>query len=129
MRKTLKGGLVMAATAGVIILGGAGAAMAEGNAAPAPDPTATEGSVTLDPGTGDVTAQGTKNVGGGTWNYGSNRVQDYGWSDYYHPTNCHGSSARSGRHYAADHGVAAKRWSEATVTKDGTVKVYWTNKC
>lgn len=116
MRRTLKRGLVLAATVGVVTLGGGSAAMAD------------DGGVTL-PDSGTLPQGHIKNVGGGLWNYGTHATN--GWSNYLHNSRCHGSSAVSGQHYDADHGVRKGNWAMAKVWRDGsaTIKAFWTNSC
>ncbi|MER6948315.1 lactococcin 972 family bacteriocin [Nonomuraea sp. NPDC000554] len=120
MRKTLKRGLVMAAAVGAVVLGGVSAAVADGGT-----DTPTEGSVMMNP--GDVSIQSIKNVGGGTWNFGTHASN--GWSDYLHNKKCHGSSTSSGHHYNVDHDIRAGNWSQSKVWRDGSagIKAYWTN--
>ncbi|MDH2428407.1 lactococcin 972 family bacteriocin [Sphaerisporangium sp. TRM90804] len=74
-----------------------------------------------------VTTFATEYVGGGTWTYGVNAADV--WSDYFHDTKCHGSSAQ-GAYYQRDWLIAAGYWSEVNIPKASFGnKSYWRNTC
>ncbi|MCO5999244.1 lactococcin 972 family bacteriocin [Actinoallomurus rhizosphaericola] len=118
MQETIKRGLVMAAAAGAVVLGGAGAGA----------DTADGGWAKLSPDSG-VATRDLKNVGGGTWNYGTHAT--YGYSNYLHEKKCHGSSINSGDKYKRDWGVRAGNWAITKIPRDGTSSIYayWRNTC
>ncbi|MEV5594274.1 lactococcin 972 family bacteriocin [Streptomyces sp. NPDC052496] len=51
------------------------------------------------------------NVSGGTWDYGSK--DDNVYSNYYHPTACHGSSVK-GKYFASSGNTDKGLWSYAS---------------
>ncbi|MFD7405177.1 lactococcin 972 family bacteriocin [Streptomyces sp. NPDC059866] len=65
-------------------------------------------------------------AGGGTWDYGAGTA--IVWSDYYHGTKCHGSTA-VGEYIDSDE-AAKGSWSfaQADVALSGN-KSYWNTSC
>ena len=58
----------------------------------------------------------TRNVAGGTWDYGTNALIGVAWSSFWHPSKRHGSSVKIGANVhrsacvAADETSYAERW-------------------
>lgn len=118
MRTTIARTFFAVVAAGALVFGMAGTAMAD------------QGSVEMDPDSDAVSPMNNvRHVGGGTWHYGTDLFS--GYSNYYHETRCHGSSAESGPNYVRDHNVSAGMWSIADVERHGidTIRAYWTNTC
>lgn len=121
--------LIPALAAGAVLAVGALASTAalagDVTSASVPSAEPTEGSVFLKDGV--VRPQTVKEVGGGTWNYGT--TVGAGWSNYYHTSKCHGSSAYSGSKSGRDHNVRPGKESQVHIWRDGTngVEAYWTN--
>ncbi|MBC9943231.1 lactococcin 972 family bacteriocin [Leucobacter sp. cx-328] len=61
----------------------------------------------------------TRGAEGGTWSYGVGRLSTY--SDYYHPRERHGSTARNGYGMTEKAwGISRGRWSHASVARTKT---------
>lgn len=74
----------------------------------------------------------TKNVGGGTWSYGSSRALNGTkscWSNYVHPTNTHSATSIIGSDQEKER-KTPKLWAK-TSTRGGwfeTCHTYWSNQ-
>ncbi|MFJ9546073.1 lactococcin 972 family bacteriocin [Streptomyces erythrochromogenes] len=70
----------------------------------------------------------TSQVSGGTWMYGTNS-SDMVYSNYYHPTRCHGSSAQ-GKYLAQSGNVDKDRTSYASAPEAWSGnKSYYRSNC
>ena len=68
----------------------------------------------------------SEEVGGGTWDRGTNLVK--GWSNYYHPNNNHGATSRQGsRSDSSDKGPRV--WADTSVNRDifdsAPIEAFW----
>lgn len=65
-------------------------------------------------------------VGGGTWNYGTDVDLAYVWSYYYHGSVCHGSSVRTHTLYRSPN-TSAGQWARITAPERPYVadSSYW----
>ncbi|GAA2009595.1 hypothetical protein GCM10009799_41930 [Nocardiopsis rhodophaea] len=69
-------------------------------------------------------------VGGGKWIHGVSGLPRSGpvWSNYYHPSTCHGSTAVGVTTVRDD--AEADLWSEATTIRAlGNNQTYWRKSC
>ncbi|MDV6013001.1 lactococcin 972 family bacteriocin [Haloechinothrix sp. LS1_15] len=116
MSKLLQRGLLAVAAAGALIVGGGGAALAD------------SGGTEMDPDS-PSTLDSVEFVGGGEWHYGTSAFS--GYSNYYHGTRCHGSTAISGDNIVRSPDTPAGNWAYAEVSRDGfsTIHAYWRNTC
>ncbi|WP_204576887.1 lactococcin 972 family bacteriocin [Clavibacter michiganensis] len=69
----------------------------------------------------------TEYVGGGTWNYGVERVVgNYSYSNYLHSSKAHGSTACSSSKCVRSDTVPGGKWSRASVQASaGGNTAYW----
>lgn len=77
-------------------------------------------------GTAGAAFAGHENVGGGIWDYGADTTI---WSDYYHPSVCHGSSVEDGYGNITRSGNTAAGYTSYASRKasfNGN-KAYWRN--
>ncbi|GAA0925768.1 lactococcin 972 family bacteriocin [Nonomuraea longicatena] len=114
MARTLLRVLVPAFAAGAIALSGAGAAFADEPAS---------GEVSLD----GVTTTEVVNVGGGTWDYGTTSSRGT-WSNYYHGSRWHGSSAQ-GTYFDRSPCVRPGAWSRAWAPRASSGNRAWWRHC
>jgi len=123
MRLTTRCRIAIATTALALPVALTGTAFAASSA----PPPATSGSATL----AGISPNTSKDVGGGTWNYGSSYSFPFSmkcWSNYFHPTDFHSATAIIGSNNQTSFG-APDQWADATVygSLTGTCQTYWDN--
>ncbi|MBB6174869.1 lactococcin 972 family bacteriocin [Nocardiopsis mwathae] len=75
-------------------------------------------------------AAAIEKVGGGKWDHGVSGLPRSGpvWSNYYHPSTCHGSTAVGVTTVRAS--ARQGLWSNATTLRAaGNNQTYWRNSC
>lgn len=114
---------------GMVVSTIAALALAMGTQAMAANENQTHGKVELR--NSDVSVLTVTNVGGGTWDYGTETTgsQKHCWSHYNHPKNYHSSTAKVGTNVDKDYADAGD-WSMADAygPKDKTGYAYWDNE-